>query len=271
MKKWISTLAYAALLSPLSVFSAQQPFTGITGGINVGVIQSQAKINQVSSLTQPTTPPATTVINFGDPLKLSDFSGTVGLELGFASCFSPSITWGVELRANWNDLKANIDIDEVTSTTSPVNTISFHTSAKLNQQYSAIARLGYLLSNCSQLYVLIGPQWGNFKLNSYQNYNQVNGPAQSVYASLKDEHKNYKAGILVGLGLEQLLNPCTSIGLEYNYADYGRLNANRAQSTPITAIGGFAPGAIAGTNFGKNHTLHYMNNSMLLKLTYYYA
>ena len=72
MKKWISTLAYAALLSPLSVLNAQQAFTGIYGTINVGVVNAEGKLTQSLDLTRGASD-SLDLVNLGNPLKLSDF------------------------------------------------------------------------------------------------------------------------------------------------------------------------------------------------------
>ena len=92
MKKLLSTLAIAALISPLAA-SAHQAFTGITGGINAGIIQSQVRLGHGGELFLDAADD--TFFDFGNP-RLSDISGTFGLTLGYASCFSPCLTWAIE-------------------------------------------------------------------------------------------------------------------------------------------------------------------------------
>ena len=109
------------------------------------------------------------------------------------------------------------------------------------------------------------------KLHAYENTsNQGTGQfATHINAALKNEHNHFKAGFLIGLGLEQLINPCTSIALEYNYTDYGHLNFSNA-STQYVNVATQVP--VNGSPLATNINMHAMTNSMLfLKFTYYYA
>ena len=85
---------------------------------------------------------------------------------------------------------------------------------------------------------------------------------------MSDSTSNSKVGLLVGLGFEQMINPCTSLALEYDYATYGRHNNNGYASGPIFLNGVAITDAYLSQN-GNNH--RFSTNSMLLKLTYYYA
>lgn len=260
MKKWISHLAFAALVTPLAANAASQAFTGFVGGVNVGMIQSEAKLNQFSEIA---TSNAAVAWSIGAPTKLSDISGTVGFNLGFSRCFNPCINWGIELRANFMSLDNSLDESFISS--GGVQSITKHTSVKLTQQYAAIAKLAYLFKCDAQFYVFLGPQWGNFKLKSYQNFDAVT--QTTTQAAIKAEHEHYKAGWYWGVGLEQLLNPCTSIGLEYNYADYGHLNFAKKHATQMVING--VPDA--NTHFDKYHNMHMITNTFLLKFNYYFC
>lgn len=164
-------------------------------------------------------------------------------------------------------MKPTIDLQGLSSDTN----ISVHTSAKLTQQYAAIAKLAWLFNPCAQFYAFIGPNWGNFKLRAYQNVTNsttVLGTTINTVGTLKDEHNQFKAGLLVGVGLEQLLNPCTTVGLEYNYTSYRHLNFAGYTSTPFNLVGG---ASIAGTALSESLNARFFTNSMVLKFNYYYA
>lgn len=263
MKKWIAHLAIATLAAPLTIQAGSQAFTGFVGGVNVGIIQSEAKLNQWSEFQFQTNNIQTIAWNVGAPTKLSDTSGTVGFNLGFAQSFNPCVNWGIELRANFMSLDNSLD---ESLGGSQFFSLTRHTSVKLTQQYAAIAKLAYLFKCDSQFYIFLGPQWGNFKLKSYQNVSTTIQD-QPLSGSTKTEHENYRAGWYWGLGLEQLLNKCTSIGLEYNYADYGHLNFDKylrgdvfLNTTPV-----------ANSYLDKYHNMHMTINTFLLKVNYYFG
>jgi opacity protein-like surface antigen len=116
------------------------------------------------------------------------------------------------------------------------------------------------------MYVFIGPQWGNFKVHSYQNLATITAGV-SVTGGIKDEHKHFKAGLLVGLGMEQMLSDGFSVGLEYDFADYGHLNFNEAALSTLQAAGA----TVTNSHFDKYSNMHFITNSMLLKFNYYYC
>ena len=263
MKKMLSTLALAALVSPLSV-SAHQAFTGITGGINAGIIQSQVRLGHGGNFITDTDLDFN--YDFGNP-RFSDISGTFGLTLGYASCFNPCFTWAIEGRVNFQDLSSSFGYAQYAD--NGLESFGVNANGSLKTQWAAIAKFGYLFSQCSQVYAFIGPQWAHLKgsvTGSYYNKDATTGEVVTAEGSVSTS--NSKAALLVGLGFEQMINPCTSLALEYDYATYGRHNNNNGISSAVFADGAVIDGAAFNLN-GNSH--RFSTNSMLLKLTYYYA
>lgn len=270
MKKWISYLSCAAFLTPAAVTAASPAFTGLYGGVNVGMIQAETRLDQWSqyeiNLAQPVPLAIAIPWALGSPAKISDISPTGGLNVGFARSFNACLNWGVEIRANFMGLHNAFD-ESLVGLAGGNSFLTRHTSVKLTQQYAAIAKIAYAFKCDAQAYVFLGPQWGNFQLKSYMNSGTELPVVGSISGSLKAEHKNYKAGWYVGVGYEELLNKCTSIGLEYNYSDYGTLNFNRVQSE-----NGFI-GSVLVPNIEqiKYLKVSMRTNTMLLKMNYYFC
>jgi opacity protein-like surface antigen len=262
MKKWISTLAYAALLSPLSVVNAGQAFTGWSGGVNIGIIDAIAKYSDEHSFTSSGAP--TAVPNYeSTSARLGKTGGTIGLTLGYADCFSPCWNWGIEGRANFSNLKSSFT---ETLLASDGETGSLSGTIKMNQQYSVIAKLGYLLRPESQMYAFIGPQWSQLKANVSSSDQFTNSDRVAFAAGVNGSTSNYKTGLLVGLGLEQLLSDCMSVALEYDFSTHGNSNPGflNGQYTENGTL-------IDGSYFNHNSQFKAHTNAMLLKFNYYFA
>lgn len=256
MKKWTSYLTYAAFLMPAAAAAASPAFTGLLAGLNVGLIQSEARVDQ-RVLTDTGGVFAETSKIYSP--KISDTSVIGGFNIGFMRNWCDCLNWGVEIRANFMGLQNDLKITAST----PGTTATLHTAAKLSQQYAAIVKLAYLLKCDTQFYGFIGPQWGNFKLKSIVDYSAASPVLGLISGSLRDEHNNFKAGWNVGVGLEQLLNECTSVGLEYNYNYYGHLNFLRENSL-VDDFG-------LTVTLDNSQQVRMITHTMLLKINYYFC
>lgn len=260
MKKVISTLALAALLSPLSVFAAQQAFTGWSAGVNFGVIDAQSKFNDTTSWDLPALPLA---FSWNESGRLGKSSGIIGISLAYADCFSPCWNWAIEGRASWTNLKTGWDRNSLNEAGLLID--HAHLQAKLNQEYGIIAKLGYVLCNQTQLYGFVGPQWGQFKVNSHTD--QFIDSSPSVYTAFVGNggDSDYKTGLLAGLGIETMIDDCISVGLEYDYSNYG--------SRDVFASTNFFHNSVLDTTttLTKAANIKITSNAMLLKFGYYFA
>ena len=267
MKKLLSTLAYVALLSPLSAVNAQQAFTGWDVGFTAGVIDAQSKFNHVNNTGADID--IFDNINFNG--RLGQTSGLVGISLGYAGCFNPCWNWGIEGRANWTGLKTSFDANFVDTDEDPAVVTSAvfnaHLQTKLNAQYAIIGQLGYLLSPSSQLYVFVGPQWGHFKSNGSANVTLVDAAGAVSSIGVSGSSSKYKTGVLAGVGLEQMIGDCYSIGLEYNYGHYGSHSHNRHDTFLVDGVV-----ATGDTSFfNHNHDAKLNTNAMLAKFNWFFG
>lgn len=278
MKKWISYLTCAALFTPVAATAGTQAFTGFSGGIDAGVTNSEAKINLLSgyAITGNALVGENHTSALGTPTKLFDQSGTIGLHVGYSRCFNPCILWGVELRANIQDLHNQFS-DNASSQTlgaTPTNfSLDRNLSVKLDQQYAAIAKLSYLFKCDSQFYVFLGPQWGHFKskVNLEINRSDIDGGDVLVsVGSLYGTKSDTRAGWFWGIGLEQLINRCYSIGLEYNHADYGHVNVDGLLNSEIIHTVNVGPTATPGY-ITSLQNVHMSTNTMIVRFNYYYG
>lgn len=234
---------------------AQHAFTGLNVGINIGLINTQSTIHDHSifrigsrAAEQPRTNTA----------KLGHFTGIGGLSLAYANCLSPCLNWGIEGRANYTPFKSSF-------TNTDIGVAPFYTvvngSIKLKQQYSLLAKLGYLISPQTQLYGVVGPQWGSFKANTYATDSIIDPPLSELFI---DKRSHIKTGVLFGLGLEHLINQCMSIGVEYNYSHYGNVVKNGVFDHQYIAP------TFPNTHFSRNFQAKVSSNSFLLKFNYYF-
>jgi opacity protein-like surface antigen len=185
----------------------------------------------------------------------------IGLTLGFNGCWTPCFNWGIEGRANWSNMKSTFDQDYTDSVSEAATD---HFQAKLDQQYGVVAKLGWLPAKCTQLYVFVGPQWGDFKVSASASDTFAIG-ATTYAAGVSHDHSKFKTGLLAGLGFEQMVNDCVSVALEYDYGNYGSVSGN--------AFGNYiVAGALdSTTSFNKNSSAKVITNSMVLKFNYYFA
>lgn len=260
MKKLISTLALAAVISPLSVANANQAFTGWNVGFDIGVIDAITKFDNSNEYFIPN---VQTAYHEDFTGRLGRSAGVIGVVLGWNSCLSPCWNWGIEGRAQWSNLRTGHDNDYGFNVSSG-SYGDTHVHARLNQQYGVVAKLGWVLAKCTQLYAFVGPQWGDFKHNTGGHDHIVSGG--TVYdATNNGDHSKFKTGLLAGLGFEQMITACSSIGLEYDYGRYNHINHNLSAAY----VTGTTP--VASSYFNHNSSVNLTTNSMMLKFNYYWA
>ena len=209
MKKNLSALTLTLLLSPWSVVNAEPAFTGFSAGINIGAIN--ATTEYTDSFNFDYSPFITHQSN--NTVRLGKAAGTVGLTLGYARAWNPCWLWGLEGRANFTNLKSSNSHSEQTFIfNESFNFSNNHNfNIRLDQQYGGIAKIGYLVRPEAQLYAFVGLQWANAKINSGADNDDI---PPINYAK-------FKAGTLIGFGLEQMVSDCISLGMEYEFANYG--------------------------------------------------
>lgn len=243
----IGCLFALALLSPLTVVHAQQPFTGWNGGVHLGFIDGEVKFSDYNKS-----------VSFG--AGSSAPQGIIGLSLGYANCFSPCWSWAIEGRVNWvgymsSWLHADFNAE---------NNRRGHVSAEvtMDKQYALLGKLGYLMTRQLQLYALVGPQRAEFGLNP--STKDILGDTTQFVAS--GNHSQLKTGLFGGLGLEFIWSgnhKSISAGLEYNHCAYGTISGSGRAHYIGNAIGN------RDTYFAKNVNAKIQTNAILMKFNYY--
>lgn len=245
-----------------------QPFTGLIVGVDGGVYQSQLKVEQDLLLIYPGI--LTERIFRGDSTKVSDVAGTIGVILGYAQSLNPCWVLGIEGRGNWANLKINDTINAHAETVARVDQ-SLGLSLKLRQQYGILAKLGYKPDPQILVYGLIGPELGSFDLKTDLGFDftltQQSEGTTHVVGQLGADDSFRQWGCLLGLGMEYLMCPNISVGLEYNFIQYGTLNFRKSENGMFINNGVVAPGSLTQMN----HEFRMRNNAVLMRFTYYPA
>jgi opacity protein-like surface antigen len=256
MKRFISLLALTSVLSPWSGVNAEQPFTGFNGGVNLGFLNMHPKIIDDSTFrigSRAAVQPRNVSGRFGET------RGIIGFSLSYMDFLCPCWNWGVEARANFSNFKnsfSNTDIG-----VAPFITV-INDTFRFNQSYGLLAKLGYLVRPESQIYGFIGPQWGHFKISVHTSDTLISPSLAEVF---NGKRSHTRTGYLLGFGFEQMVNPCMSLGMEYNYSYFGNVINN-----------GIFDQAYTSPNF-PNEIYHreiqckVSSNSTLLKLNYYFC
>lgn len=257
MKK--STLVLLGLMLSGSSWAHYKPFTGFYAGLDLGLAQSEVHDDYNTILTWP----QAFNITLSSDDKITDTSVVGGVTLGYSALMGRNWVLGVEGRANWQSLNTlnNEDIMEVNS----MLHINKHTSVKVDQDFAILAKLG-LVSHCKLLmYGLVGADWAKVKLDFDALYQQnLDG---LIEGNVRNDSSQYESGLVLGLGLEYFFTKCSSIGLEYNYIDYGKLEFENPMSGDLT-VGGIVQ---VGSFITDNNQLHMKNSKVFLKFNYYFA
>lgn len=252
MKTSIRSLCSLFILFP--TIAMADYFEGFFLSVEGGITQAQARIKHTvdfSVLNNNFT--ATNVqINTGNPTKQSDVGLLGGLSLGYSWLLHEWILLGIEGRgylsntAIHHDQQIIVDFNRERS--------DFHVKIKMQQQYALLAKLGWLMCPQTQIYGLLGPQWGHIQFNSDGAFRSVQNSIPNENITL--EKSIYKRGILLGLGIEHAVSCNSSVALEYNFAHYGDIHA------PHTAL---------GRNIDERNQAKMITSTTLLKYTYYFC
>lgn len=262
---------YVALLAMLSPSIAMaQFFEGPFVGFNAGISQSQEQITHTVNANLPLNNATNTIINAaignGNPAKITDFSFIGGLNLGYTHPLTPCVLVSIDARAYLLDFKMSHRLTALAPLLTAV--ADLETKVKMSQQYTALAKIGWLLYPQTQIYGLAGPQFGVFRIHAKGKASVVPPSGGPTITAFHDESKKTtKWGYLIGLGIEHLITEHSSIGLEYNLANYLSLSFPKITHSSFTYTGtGIPPGADIQTH----NSIKMLTNSTFLKYNYYF-
>lgn len=263
MKMNFSYLCLLSALVPMTSNGASSSFAGPVGSINLGIIQGQAKVNQMveADIVQIITT-LDLVMQSGMPTNVSDQSILGGISLGYGWCLNPCSLLGIELRANFDSLKTNLNTTILENTGALATPVQ--TSIKMNQQYGLLAKIGYAIDPKTQFYGLVGPQWASFKTAASTLFQWQ--PDVDVFSGATSASQSKtRCGYLLGLGVEYFVADCMTIGFEYNYASYGAIGF--PSSTGLISSNGTPP---TNASLSNNGSIHFNTNSTMLRFNYYF-
>jgi outer membrane immunogenic protein len=173
-------------------------WTGFYIGANVGGTFGDVDITNASN-------DATDYVNMspGDSFGLSPDGVLGGAQLGYNFQMSGWL-FGIELEGH------GMDFDDAIG----VGGSSDILSVESEWGATAAARLGFVLSSDSLIYVKGGYATGNIKTS----YLDTSGPPSETGLLETDETHH---GFVLGAGIEHAIGEHTSVGVEYNYIDLG--------------------------------------------------
>lgn len=255
-------LLTTALLNSIAAWC--QPFNGIMMGINGGITQAQVRTQQQATFNLPIAPLFIQVSN-GDSSKVNDTSGTWGIMVGYAQTVTPCWLLGVEGRAQSARLNMTQQFGVTTQTGGSVYA-PFGTSVSTQQQYAILAKLGYLLDQQNLVYGLIGPAWSKVDIAANAEFQiSFSPPPMIIESDLALTQSRYHWGYAVGLGMEHEICSQLSLGLEYQFTDFGSLKYPGVTASVFALNGMTAPGSYTELD----QAVHLRNNQIVLRATYY--
>lgn len=151
-------------------------------------------------------------------LNLPDLGGQgplVGLQVGYGFLLGPQIVAGVQLDYSYssisNDSSLFIAADALGGGSPEIDATY---SLAPRSMYGVSARLGYLPSDNTQIYGLVGYTRANFR-------GDLNLDLDGL-TMFNDSYSFNLNGIALGIGMETRIGTNTSLGLEYRYTSLGR-------------------------------------------------
>lgn len=250
MKK---TLFYAGALSCcLGSTFADNYYSGAYLFVGAGIIDNTFNFNQNASIENNSVTTTANNSSGGDEVS---FNGAIGG--GYRFDITPMINLGVELDANFEN--AQIDASNTVSNTSSLN-VSNHIQTRLSENFSLLFKPGMTFNSQKTLmYLLVGPQWGEFSSNSSTVFVDAPGADQANGMMSSSDSSTYQMGWTFGAGAEEYIDDNFHIGIEYQYTDYGTVYS--PDTSGIITTAGTATGNMSGSSSTDAHT-----NSFLIKV-----
>jgi opacity protein-like surface antigen len=182
-------------------------------------------------------------------INMQGGSATGLIGVGYSYPFQNNFVLGTEVVAEWTNTEI-AHKDELFNI--GLGTVGGELKARLHNDFALLFKAGYVFHHKTQLYVLLGPRYGNFKTSITSNYSTV---------SARDEESGYQWGVTAGTGLEHLITDHLSLGIEYAYTDYGHIESPHTDSSD-----GGAPPLIVTNDVD----IKASSNTVLAKLSYHF-
>ena len=161
----------------------------------------------------------------------ADTSGNGGVGTifaGYGMKLGSNFWLGGEFNADWSGITISQHdsgslVNVAVTTTIDNGVVDF----KLNTSLGITARPGYLVSDNTKIYGIIGAQWGQINGTDSVTYNETGTPADYGYVS----NTWWATGVRYGVGMETALNQSLTLRGEIDQTNY-RNNSIIATTTP---------------------------------------
>lgn len=250
MKK---TFFYAGVLSCcLGNTFADNYYSGAYLFVGAGIIDNTFTFNQNATIENNSVTTTANNSSGGDEIS---FNGAIGG--GYRFDITPTINLGVEFDANFEN--SQITASDFVRNDSNL-TVSNQIQTKLSESFALLFKPGMTFNSQKTLmYLLAGPQWGDFSSNSSAVFIDASGTDKSAGIMSSSSSSTYQMGWTFGAGVEEYIDDNFHVGIEYQYTDYGTVYSPNTTGT-VTANGS-GTGSMTGSASTDAHT-----NSFLIKV-----
>lgn len=260
-------LFIAGLSAPACLFAyGNNPmFNGYYGGINLGVLQTNARLSSTATAfvnLDNTVPPATEELILSQPsVNVYNHNGLASIDLGYGHFYCDTrFYWAFEIFANWAKRKDTINTstidNEVFFLGTEDVTLSTSTTVKLNNtEYGIDFRPGYLLDMNTMLYGRLGLAFNQLKVTNNATFTfsrtDVDFGSFAATSPVQGSKSGNKTAVRLGFGLEHLITDQLAVTFDYIYTYYGKEKTSAIGDTraafvdeeeedivPVTTAGG---------------------------------
>lgn len=244
-----------SLLLTVQAAQATHYYTGFYGSLGVG-----GTIAAFSVIQDPETipnDPTQGQFNLPSDLEMQDSNAMGMIAIGYSHQFDYPIVLGAEFTASITDAKAS-HLNELFIPPPMGGMIAGSVETQYMNDFALLFKPGYIFKERTQLYLVTGPRWGNFKTSVETNVDLGHGVTQSG----SDQHQGYEFGWTAGIGLEHMVTHHLSVGLEYAYTNYGSINS--PENILVT------PGGTNGVTVLDNPNISSYINTVMLDFSYHF-
>jgi outer membrane immunogenic protein len=229
--------AQGADVSPVQINKAppliRSSWTGFYAGLGLGFRTTRTDATTTSLIEG--TPPD--VLSLFAPRQSLDGTGLRGSPyLGFNWQFAPRWVAGIEGDFGLADQTTALEGYNFSPGLGTSGDRLDKLSLKATWDATLRARLGYLLTPATMIYVTGGGAWQRYEITSTCAGNFC---VDAEFAPQAITHSTVRSGWTVGTGIEAALWSHWLARVEYRYADYGTASFTNVRSSPFAAFGPF--------------------------------
>lgn len=215
-----------AVLAMAGTAYAATPFQGFYANLGVGGINTNFNVSQTLSLVPLNYPPVGT-----QPFNQnnSDYDVIGSLGVGYTFLINPSFVLGAELNADIENAKtsnSNSTVVNIPESGGAGANLNNTTTNELKNNFAFLIKPGFVMDQGNTMvYGIIGPRWGNFETSTSSSF-QLQGVDENgaIAGNASNSHSGYEPGLVLGAGIQKYIANNLSIGVEYQYTNYGHIS-----------------------------------------------